>query len=238
MAAQAGLQAGPEALALGLGRLDQVALAQDPEHGPAGGGPDHVVGVGEAVGEAAGADGVVDGPGGDGQPQRPVAGGGPLGQDQDVGPDGPVVAGEPAAGPPEPGHDLVGDHQHAVAAADLGHRRPVVVGGDGRPQAGPGDRLGHERGHRARGRGQDLPLQGLGVAGPAAGRVGVAERAAVLVGGQGVVGQAEPGQVRAAQRPAAADVQRPSGVAVVAALAADHPRSGPRPGPGGRRGPS
>jgi hypothetical protein len=174
------------------------------------------------VGEATLADGVVDRPRGHGQPERPVAGGGPLGQDQDVGPDRPVVAGEPAAGAAESGHDLVGDDQHPVAAADLGDRRPVVVGRDGRPQAGPGDRLGHERGHRARRRGEDLLLEGLGVAGPAAGRVGVAERAAVLVRGQGVAGQAEPGQVRSAQRPAAADVKGPSGVAVVAAVAADH----------------
>src|SRR6266545_7661035 len=49
MAAEAGLQAGPQALALGLGRLHQPPLAQHPQHLEPGGGADHVVGVGEAV---------------------------------------------------------------------------------------------------------------------------------------------------------------------------------------------
>src|SRR6266545_5597338 len=101
-----------------------------------------MVGVGEAVGEAGTADGVVDLAGGHGQAERPVAGGGALGERKDVGPHAPVVAGEPAPGAAEAGHDLVGDQQHAVAAADVGDRRPVVVGRDGGAEGGAGDRLG------------------------------------------------------------------------------------------------
>ena len=225
-------QAGSEALALGLGRLDQVAFAQDAEDGPAGGGPDHVVGVGEAVGEAAGADGVVDRAARHGQPQRPVAGGGPLGQDQDVGPDRPVVAGEPAAGAAEPGHDLVGDEQHPVAAADLGDRRPVVVGGHGRrrapaPATGSATNAATVPGRR----GEDLLLERRRRSGPRS-RPGGCRGRGSGTRTAGRVWPARPshGQVRAAQRLAAADVEGPPGVAVVAALAADHPPAVLAPG--------
>ena len=44
--------------------------------------------------------------------------------------DVPVVDGEPAPGPPEAGHDLVGHHQDPVAVADLAHALEVAVGRD------------------------------------------------------------------------------------------------------------
>jgi hypothetical protein len=48
-----------------------------------------------------------------------------------------MVEAEPAPGPTEAGHHLVGDQQDAVARADLGDRRPVVVGRDDRPSVAP-----------------------------------------------------------------------------------------------------
>jgi hypothetical protein len=174
------------------------------------------------VGEPACRDGVVDLAAGHGQAERPVAGGGTLGRDQDVGADAPVVAAEPAAGAAEAGHHLVGHQQHAMGTADLGHGRPVVVRRHGRAERGPGHRLGHERRHRLGPGLADGRVQGVGVAPAAAGRVGVAERAAVLVGGQGVAGMGEPGQVGPAQGRAPRDVERAAGVAVVGVFPADH----------------
>ena len=56
-----------------------------------------------------------------------------------------MVEAEPAPGPTEAGHHLVGDQQDAVARADLGDRRPVVVGRHDRPERGADDRFGQER---------------------------------------------------------------------------------------------
>ena len=60
-----------------------------------------------------------------------------------------MIEAEPAAGPSEAGHHLVGDEQDAVAAADLGDQRPVAVGRDHGRQRRANDRLGDERGDGA-----------------------------------------------------------------------------------------
>ena len=84
------------------------------------------------------------------EPEREVPARRTLPHRQDVGPDAPVVDAEPSPGAAEPGHDLVGDQEHAVPAAHLGDRRPVVVGRDRRGERRAGDRLGDERGDRGR----------------------------------------------------------------------------------------
>jgi hypothetical protein len=109
MPGQLRTQGGVESRSLPLRGVYQAALAQYPQHGQPGRGADRVVGVGEAVGEPAGGDRVVHGAGAGREPERPVTGGRTLGADHDVRPYVPVLAGEPSAGPPEPGHHLVGD---------------------------------------------------------------------------------------------------------------------------------
>ncbi len=112
---------------------------------------DRLVRVGEAVDERPGArHRVVDLARRRHEPERPVTGGGALGRDQQVGLDAVVRQPEPGTGPPEAGHDLVGDEQGTVPAAHLGDRRPVagrrLDGGQRRPD----DRLGDERRHGPR----------------------------------------------------------------------------------------
>ena len=56
-----------------------------------------------------------------------------------------MVDREPAPGPPEAGHHLVGDHQDVVARADLANARDVAVGRD-QDAVRPDDRLEEDRG--------------------------------------------------------------------------------------------
>ena len=61
------------------------------------------------------------------EPERHVAARRSLAGGDDVGADAPVVDAEPPSGASEPRHDLVGDHEHAVATADLDDLGPVVL---------------------------------------------------------------------------------------------------------------
>ena len=81
------------------------------------------------------------------EPERHVAAGGALAGGEDVRPDAPVVDAEPRARAAEPGHDLVGDHQDAVRAADLDDRGPVVVAGHRGAERRAGDGLRDEGRH-------------------------------------------------------------------------------------------
>src|SRR6185369_16896237 len=72
-----------------------------------------------------------------------------LGHRDEVGLDAPVVDGEPLPGPPEAGHDLVGDEQDAVPVADLAQALHVAVGRDEDP-VGAHDGLDDDRGDRLR----------------------------------------------------------------------------------------
>ena len=141
-------QAGP----LRRAGVDQGLGSQDVQDLPGDGGPDRVMAVGKAVDEAGARrrHGVVDRPGRGHEPEWPVARGRALGGHQQVGPDAPVIQPEPAAGPTEPGHHLVGDEQDAVAPTDVGDRRPVPVGGHCGGQRGPHDGLTDEGRDRAR----------------------------------------------------------------------------------------
>ena len=103
-------------------------------------------------------------------------------------------------GPAEAGHDLVGDEQDAVSRADLGDRRPVVVGRDDSPEGGPDDRLGEERGDATR---AGLADGGVELGGE---RRAVAEGVRLCLAGPVRVGRryvpepAEPRLVRLAKR--------------------------------------
>ena len=116
----------------------------------------------------------------------------------------PVLAGEPGAGPAEPGHHLVGDQQHAVLAADV-LRWPASSRPAARRRRGPRRRPARRRTPRP-GSGPivlDQRVELGGVRAAAAVGVGVGERAAVLVRRRGVPGAAEPRQVRRPQARAA-----------------------------------
>ena len=155
-----------------------------------------------------------------GESQRPVAGGDAFAGDQDVGAEAPVLGGEPSPGSPEAGHHLVGHQQHAPAPADLLDGGPVVIGGDGRAQRGPGDRLGDEAGHVLRAEVLDHPVELLGMPRAAPVRV-TGVWAPVLVGRRDVGEPPQPWLVRAAERPATRSVQRPQRVAVIGAPSGD-----------------
>ena len=81
--------------------------------------------------------------------ERQVRAGQALGHRHQVGHDAPVVDGEPAPGPPEAGHDLVGDHQDVVPVADLADALDVAVGRD-EDAVRADDRLEEDRGDRVR----------------------------------------------------------------------------------------
>ena len=66
-----------------------------------------------------------------------------------VGHDAPVLDRKPLAGPAEPAHDLVGDHQDAVLVAERAHALHVAVGRN-EDAVGAGHRLEDERGDRVR----------------------------------------------------------------------------------------
>src|SRR5207245_6281371 len=72
--------------------------------------------------------------------KRDVAAGQPLRHGDDVGDDLPMVDGKPLAGSTKPGHDLVADHQNAVAVAQLAHALQVSIRW-GQDPIRPGDRL-------------------------------------------------------------------------------------------------
>ena len=88
--------------------------------------------------------------------KRDVAAGQPLRHGDDVGDDLPMVDGKPLAGSTKPGHDLVADHQNAVAVAQLPHALQVSIRWDEDPVR-PGDRLQDEAGDGTR----PLELDGL-----------------------------------------------------------------------------
>jgi hypothetical protein len=155
----------------------------------------------------------------------------PLRRNEDVRPDSPVVDPEPAPGPAEPRHHLVGDEQDAVAAADLGDQRPVVVGRDDGRERGPDDRLGDERRDRARLRGLDRPLELRRQLGGVAEGVTLRFAGAVRVGGGEVAEPSEPRLVGASKRAPPRQVQGAQGVAVIAPPAGENdPAVGLAPG--------
>ena len=135
-----------------------------------------------------------------------------------------MVHAEPPSGASEPRHDLVGDHEHPVAATDLDDLGPVVLARDRRRERGPGDRLGDERRDGVRAVGLDHPLQLGGV--PVAATVGVRRvLAAVLVGTRRVQEPAEPRRVGLAERLLAREVERAERVAVVGGAPRDDRRA-------------
>jgi hypothetical protein len=127
-----------------------------------------------------------------------------------------VIHAEPAAGPAEPGHHLVGDEQHAVAAADVGDRPPVPVGRLDRGQRRTNDRLGDERGDGAGPGRLEGPVQLARELVGCPERVGAGVARTVRVGGRDMPEPAEPALVGAAERPPAREVERSQRVAVIA----------------------
>ena len=91
---------------------------------------ERVAGVGVRVQEAARdvvvPEGVVHLVGGQHARQRQVAARDALGEQQEVGRDARLLAGEQRSRAPEPGHDLVGDQVHLVARAELAGAHEVV----------------------------------------------------------------------------------------------------------------
>jgi hypothetical protein len=219
---QGGGQPFEEHLALGAGPIDQTQLLDPVENGQADGGPDGMMGPGEAVDQPARVgDGVVDGTVGDRQPERPVARGGAFCRDEQIGAKPEVIRGEPLAGAPEPGHDLVGEDEDPVASAYLGDRFPVAVWRDRRPAGGASDRLGDEDRHPLRPPVPDRVVQ----------RVGVESVTGIGMGGIGTAifahsrdpdGLAEPRLVGPSQRLPARDVQGATGVAVIRRASGDY----------------
>ncbi len=214
-----------EELPLARARLDEVVLGQSAQRGVGDRGADAVVRPREPVDEPGLAHRLEHHTRTRREPEGEVPARRTLPHRHHVGPDAPVVDAEPSPGATEPGHDLVGDQENAVAPADLGDGRPVVVGRDGGGQRRTGDRLGDERGDRGRAGVGDRPVQALGVP-RAAGDGVVGVRTPVLVRGVHVVEPPEPRLVRTPQRLLPADVERPQRVPVVRGLPADHP--GPR----------
>ena len=106
-----------------------------------------------------------------------------------------------------------------MAAADVGDRGPVALGRLDGTQRGPHDRLRHERGDRGRPGVGDGPVQLVRELPRIAERLGSRIPGPVRVGGRDVPEPPEPPLVRAAERPASREVQRPERVAVVAAPA-------------------
>ena len=96
--------------------------------------------------------------------ERLVAGGEDLRQQHQVGHDAEALARRPAAEPPDAGHHLVADQQHAVAVADLAHRPQVAVGRR-EDAAGADHRLGEEGGDAVGAELADPLFQRLGVEG-------------------------------------------------------------------------
>ena len=159
--------------------------------------------------------------------ERPVAGGRALRRDEDVGAHAPVVEPEPAAGPAEAGHHLVGDEQDPVGPADLGDGRPVALGRLNGREGRPDDRFGDEGGDRVRLRRADqaVELRGELLGGPQ--RVRAGEAGTVRVRGRDVAEPAEPAFVRPPQRLAPRQVERAEAVAVVAPPPGDHDQAVP-----------
>ena len=157
-------------------------------------------------------DRLVDLPAARREAERPVAAGRALGRHEDVRPDAPVIDAEPATRPPEAGHDLVRDEQHAVPGAHLGDRRPVVVRRDGRPERGTHDRLGEEGRHATRPGLLDRGLELGGQCRTVAERVRGGLIGAVRVGRRDVPEPTEPRLVWAAQGGPASGSRAPPSV--------------------------
>ncbi|WUJ49053.1 hypothetical protein OHA70_22615 [Kribbella sp. NBC_00382] len=201
--------------ALVLRGCDQVAILEDLEYCVPSRRADDVVRVGEAVREPG--DLLVDFTTASSEPKRPIAGRCTLRGNQDVRPHTPMLTGEPLAGPPEPGHHLVSNHQYAVLPADRRNRGPVVVRRDTCAKCRTGDRLGDECRNSLGALSNYQPLQMIRVLLPT-------ERGSVFIGRRGVHGRSQPGKVRRLQSSPARDVQRATSIAVVRALATDHHR--------------
>ena len=58
-----------------------------------------------------------------------------------------MIETEPTPRAAEPGHDLVGNDQHAVAATHFGDRLPVAIRRHGRREGGAHNRFRDERGN-------------------------------------------------------------------------------------------
>ncbi len=182
------------------GALDEPVLLVDPDRGQRGRQAHRMAAVGQPAVEHLRVEGLGDVVAHGHRAEREVAGGEPLGHRQQVGHDAPVIDGEPAAGPPEAGHDLVGDHEDPVPVADLAHALQVAVGRDQDPVRAD-DRLQEDGRDRVRPLVLDDVLEALQALGhrprvplPPAVRVGVADHAvdrglvgpAPRVAGQGV----------------------------------------------------
>ena len=147
-------------IALRRARLDEPLGLEDAQDLARDRRADRRVRVREAVDERPGtADCVVDSAGSGHEAERPVAGGRALGGDEDVRSDAPVVEPEPAAGPAEPGHDLVGDEQDPMGPADLGDRRPIALRRLHGRERRPDDRFGDKGGDRVGSRGGDQAIE-------------------------------------------------------------------------------
>ena len=136
---------------LGGAGCHQVLVLEDPERGEARRTGSRVRRVGEEH-EAlpGGGDRRHHRLGGVHAAQRCVTAGQALAADQHVGHHVPVVDAEALPGPSEPGHDLVGDQQHAVLVAEGADVGPPAVRGHERSGRGPDHRLGDHRRHRLR----------------------------------------------------------------------------------------
>ena len=109
------------------GALDEVILLVDVQRRQRRGERHRVARVGEAAVEHHRIELLGDVPAhGDGA-QRQVRGGQALGHGHQVGDGVPVLDREPPAGAPETRHHLVGDHQDAVAIAELANALDVAV---------------------------------------------------------------------------------------------------------------
>ena len=122
------------------GVLDEAVLLVHGDRRERGGQADRVAAVRQAAVEHLRLEVLGDrGPHRDGT-QGQVRAGQALGHRHEVRGHAPLVDGEPVAGPPEAGHDLVGDHQDAVAVADLADAGDVAVRRD-EDAVGAHDRL-------------------------------------------------------------------------------------------------
>ena len=98
---------------------DEAVLLVDRDRRERGGQADRVAAVGQPAVEHLGLELLGDLVAHRDRAERQVRAGQALGHRHQVRRHVPVVDREPAPGPPEAGHDLVGDHQDVVAVADL-----------------------------------------------------------------------------------------------------------------------
>ena len=164
----------------------QVVAGDDLLHRDPGGAGGGVAGKG--VAGAKGAVLVVNrlphGAGADRRPQRQIAPRQTLGHRHDVGRDPVACQRAPRTGAPGAAHHLVGDHQHAVTAANLAHLGSIAVRCRHAAPRRPDHRLKDEGRHRFGARRQNGRLK-LGCAGRTHGfGAGTGDRAVCIGRGQ------------------------------------------------------